>query len=48
MMHGLFNWFFVDGAGPLQPSMQPDDLGRINVERMAVAVADLNTLDAIG
>ena len=47
IMHGLFNWFFVAGAGAMQPSMQPDDFGRINLERMATAAADLNTLDIL-
>jgi thiamine kinase-like enzyme len=46
-MHGLFNWFFVAGAGAMQPSMQPDDFGRINLERMATAAADLETLDCL-
>jgi hypothetical protein len=46
-MHGLFNWFFVAGAGAMQPSMQPDDFGRINLERMATAAADLKTLESL-
>jgi aminoglycoside phosphotransferase (APT) family kinase protein len=45
--HGLFNWLFVAGAGAMQPSMQPDDIGRMNVDRMAIAVDDLDSLDAI-
>ena len=47
MFHGLFNWLFVAGAGAMQPSMQPDDFGRINLERMAAAVADLESLDSL-
>ena len=47
-LHGLFNWLFVAGAGPMQPSMQPQDFGRINLERMGAAVADLETLDCLG
>jgi thiamine kinase-like enzyme len=47
-LHGLFNWLFVAGAGPMQPSMQPEDFGRINLERMATAAADLETLDSLG
>jgi len=47
VMHGLFNWFFVAGAGAMQPSMQPDDFGRINLERMATAAVDLKTLDSL-
>jgi thiamine kinase-like enzyme len=46
-LHGLFNWLFVAGAGSMQPSMQPQDFGRINLERMANAVADLETLDCL-
>ena len=46
-MHGLCFWLYTLGNGGLQPRTQPDDVARINLERMAQAVVDLETLTAL-
>lgn len=47
MFHPLFFWLVTIGAGALQPNMQPDRISLANIERMATAVADLESLKAL-
>lgn len=47
MLHGLCYWLYTIGRGRLQPKMQSDAVSRVNIERMAQAAADLETLDAL-
>jgi hypothetical protein len=42
-LHGLCFWLYTIGAGSLQPDMQPEEISRINLERMGHAIADLDT-----
>lgn len=46
-LHGFGYWLYTLGQGMLQPTMQPDDVSRINIERMAHAVIDLETFAAL-
>lgn len=46
-LHALFFWLYTIGYGPLQPKMQPDDVCLANIERLAQAVVDLDSLGAI-
>ncbi|WP_127128938.1 phosphotransferase [Georgenia sp. SYP-B2076] len=46
-LHGFGYWLYTLGQGMLQPSMQPDEVSRINIERMAQAVLDLETFEAL-
>ena len=46
MFHGLIFWLFTIGRSPVQPKMQPDHISLANLERMAQAVVDLESLDA--
>jgi aminoglycoside phosphotransferase (APT) family kinase protein len=43
-LHGLCYWLYTIGRGRFQPQMQPADTTRVNVERLAQATADLETL----
>jgi thiamine kinase-like enzyme len=45
--HALFFWLYTIGYGPLQPKMQPDHVCLANLERMARAVVDLDSLAAL-
>ncbi|MGH9037216.1 MAG: phosphotransferase [Acidimicrobiia bacterium] len=45
--HALVFWLYTIGAGRLQPDMQPKDVCLANVERMANAVVDLESLDSL-
>jgi Phosphotransferase enzyme family len=45
--HALFFWLYTIGYGPLQPKMQPDNVCLENIERMARAVVDLDSLAAL-
>jgi hypothetical protein len=47
MMHGLYYWLMTIGVGPLQADMQPNEFSMVNIERMARAVVDLDTVDAL-
>ena len=47
MFHALYNWVYTIGAGAMQPNMQPDDFSLINIERMAAAIDDLESLKAV-
>jgi Phosphotransferase enzyme family len=47
VFHALVFWLYTIGAGPLQPTMQPRDICEVNVERMASAAADLDSLDSV-
>jgi thiamine kinase-like enzyme len=47
MFHALYNWVYTIGSGDNQPDMQPDDISMINIERMATAIEDLDSLDAV-
>jgi Phosphotransferase enzyme family len=47
MFHGLIFWVYTIGQGALQPKMQPDAVSLINIGRMANAVADLDSFDAL-
>lgn len=47
MMLGLYLWLYTLGRGHMQPRMQPDEISRINVERIGRAVDELGTLDAV-
>lgn len=46
-LHALLFWLYTIGYGPLQPKMQPDDICLANIERMAQAVVDLDSLAAL-
>jgi hypothetical protein len=46
-MHGLCFWLYTLGSGGLQPTTQAKESARLNVERMAQAVVDLETLAAL-
>lgn len=47
IFHALVFWLYTIGAGPLQPDMQPRDICEANVERMAWAAVDLDSLDSL-
>ncbi|HTK65503.1 MAG TPA: aminoglycoside phosphotransferase family protein [Pseudonocardia sp.] len=47
VFHGLIFWLYTIGHGRLQPAMQPDDVSRINLERMTNALVDLDSLESI-
>lgn len=47
IFHALVFWLYTIGAGPLQPDMQPRDICEVNVERMAHAAVDLESLDSL-
>jgi hypothetical protein len=47
IFHALVFWLYTIGAGPLQPNMQPRDICEVNVQRMAAAAADLESLDSL-
>jgi hypothetical protein len=40
-------WLYTIGHEILQPATQPDPVSRVNCERMANAVVDLNSPDAL-
>ncbi len=46
-LHGLSFWLYTLGRGIFQPRMQDDDISRLNIERMAQAVVDLDTLSSL-
>jgi hypothetical protein len=46
--YGMFAWLATIGRSALQPKYQPDEISLANLERLAQACADLETLDAIG
>lgn len=46
-LHGLVYWLYTVGAGRLQPDMQPEEFSRAIIGRIAQAVDDLDTLDAL-
>jgi len=46
-LHGLYFWLYTLGRGMFQPSMQADEVSRINIARMAQAVVDLDTLSSL-
>jgi hypothetical protein len=46
-LHGLCFWLYTLGRGIFQPSMQADEISRINIARMAQAVVDLDTLSSL-
>jgi hypothetical protein len=48
MIHGLGFWLATIGVTKLQPELQPRAVCEANIRRMARAVADLDTLDALG
>jgi hypothetical protein len=45
--HGFAFWLYTIGYGLLQPRMQPDEYSFTNLERMANAIVDLGSLDAV-
>jgi hypothetical protein len=47
VLHGFGYWLYTLGRGALQPKMQPDEVSRTNIERMAQAVHDLQTFAAL-
>jgi len=47
MFHPLYFWLVTIGAGALQPDMQPNRICLANIERMATAVTDLDSLKAL-
>lgn len=47
IFHGLIFWLYTIGHGRLQPAMQPDDVSRINLERMTNALVDLDSLKSV-
>ena len=47
VFHGLIFWLYTMGHGLFQPAMQPDPVSRINCERMATAVVELDSLDSL-
>lgn len=47
VFHALVFWLYTIGQGPLQPDMQPRDICEVNVERMAWAAVDLESLDSL-
>jgi hypothetical protein len=47
VFHGLIFWLYTIGYGKLQPAMQPDDVSRINLERMTNALVDLDSLTSV-
>jgi hypothetical protein len=46
-MHGFCFWLYTLGSGGLQPKTQTKESARLNVERMAQAVVDLETMAAL-
>ncbi len=46
-VHGLIFWLATLGAGALQPDLHPTQRCLVNIERMANAVVDLDTLDSL-
>jgi hypothetical protein len=46
-VHGLIFWLATLGAGALQPDLHPARRCLVNVERMAAAAVDLDTLGAL-
>jgi thiamine kinase-like enzyme len=46
-VYGMFAWLATIGRSPLQPKYQPDEISLANLERIAQACADLDTLDAL-
>jgi thiamine kinase-like enzyme len=47
VVYGMFAWLATIGRSPLQPKYQPDEVSLANLERIAQACADLDTLDAL-
>jgi hypothetical protein len=47
-LYTYVGWLYTIGFGPLQPSMQPDELSMKVIERSAVAVEDLQSMQALG
>jgi thiamine kinase-like enzyme len=45
--HAFYNWVYTIGAGDMQPDMQPDDISMLNIERMAAAIDDLESYQAM-
>ena len=45
--HAFYNWVYTIGAGEMQPQMQRDDISMKNIERMAAAIDDLDSLAAL-
>jgi hypothetical protein len=46
-LHGLCFWLYTIGAGAMQPDMQPEEVSRINLQRMGQAIEDLDTFGAL-
>ncbi|WKK14877.1 hypothetical protein QYN14_26635 (plasmid) [Rhodococcus ruber] len=46
-VHGLTFCLYTIGRSVLQPSVQPDSVSRINIERLATAIEDLDTFELI-
>lgn len=46
-LHGLCFWLYTLGRGPFQPSMQAEEVSRLNIRRMAQAAVDLDTLSSL-
>jgi len=45
--HAFVFWIYTIGAGRMQPAMQPEAVSRANLARMAAAIDDLESLDAV-
>jgi hypothetical protein len=48
LLHGLVFWLTTVGRSAIQPRMQSDDISLTNIQRMAQAVVDLDTIGALG
>jgi len=47
LCYAMFAWLATIGRSPLQPKYQPDEVSLANLERIAQALADLETMDAV-
>jgi hypothetical protein len=47
LLHALAMWTITLCHSPLLPSMQPEDMTVAMIERMAIAIDDLNALDSV-
>jgi hypothetical protein len=47
LIYPYITWAFTIGRGPLQPRMQPDEISREIVKRMANAIVDHDSLGAV-
>jgi aminoglycoside phosphotransferase (APT) family kinase protein len=48
LLHGLVYWLTTIGRSAIQPKMQSDEISTTNLTRMAQAVVDLDTFEALG